>query len=547
MNHLAKIIVAFVLLLIFDACSEDYLEIENPNQITSSSFWTTEDDATAGTTACYDILSSVFMHGHYMNLLLDLSSDESRPSWVKVNEWTVLAKFEGDASQDTHAIVWTACYMGIYRCNQVLAQINNIEMDEETKNLYKGEAYFLRAYYYLYLVNLWRNVPLITNPLTEFSEYYNSQAPEKDVYDQIVSDLKMAKELLPWEYPGGSAALGHATKGAAIGYLGKAYVYRACHLNESDAWGLAEKELKQIIPNTELGGNSSSPYRLFDSYGTDYEANCRANGNLADENNYESIFEIQFEASYGSQNHSAYDAWSLDQAASTKASLRGIYFAPSGFGWGDVFPSYFSEQLFQKEKDKNGNDDPRRGATFTFNRPGEVLYGVNFADWYTNPADKKDLFWKKFVGLDIPGRKDEMDWHSSINLRVLRLSEIYLLLAESVNEQGRTNEAYSFIQKVRDRANMADLQTTKPAMTKQQMRAQICTERVLELCVEGVRWMDMVRWDRYGKLTGENWFSMADTMHVRGRENFLAGKHELCPIPQSELDANPNIQQNPNW
>jgi hypothetical protein len=203
--------------------------------------------------------------------------------------------------------------------------------------------------------------------------------------------------------------------------------------------------------------------------------------------------------------------------------------------------------LFQKEKDKNGNDDPRRGATFTFNRPGEVLYGVKFADWYTNPADKKDFFWKKFVGLDIPGRKDEMDWHSSINLRVLRLSEIYLLLAESVNEQGRTNESYPFIQKVRDRANMPNLQTTKPGMTKQQMRTQICTERVLELCVEGVRWMDMVRWDRYGKLTGENWFSMADTMHIRGRENFIAGKHELCPIPQSELDANPNMKQNPNW
>lgn len=547
MNHSLKLILLVLILQVFGSCSEDRLELTNPNQVTATTFWSTEDDIASGVVACYDILSSVYMHGHYMNMLLDLVSDESRPNWNKSNEWPILALFVGDANQNTHLMVWFACYMGIFRCNQVLGHIDNVAMSDDARKIYKGQVYFLRAYYYYYLVTLWRHVPLITTQLETFDDYFNEQAPEIDVYNQVVADLLMAKDYLPWEYSDGDASKGRATKGAAIGFLGKTYMLRACHLNESDKWALAEQELLNLIPDADLGGNAESLYRLFDSYGTDYESNCRANGNLADENNYESIFEIQNEASYGSQNHSAYDAWSLDEAASTKASLRGIYFAPIGFGWSDVYPSAFVEKIFQQEKDKDGNTDPRMGATMTYNRPGEVLYGVNFTDWYTIREYRIDYYWKKFLGLDIPGRKDEMDWHSSINQRIMRLAEIYLLIAECLNEQGRTSEAYAYIQKVRDRANIPDLTITRPGMTKQQMRDQICRERVLELCVEGVRWIDLVRWDRYSKNTGENWFSMADTMHARARTEFKAGVHELCPIPQGEIDANPNIIQNYGW
>lgn len=546
MKSFNKPILLIAALLILNACSDDHLDLVNPNAITTASFWNSEEDIASGVTACYDVLSSVFMHGHYMNLLLDLVSDESRPSWSKTNEWTVLAKFEGDASQDSHSMVWTACYMGIFRCNQVLGYIDQIEMDEQNRLEYKGQVYFLRAYYNLYLVTLYRHVPLINELPEEFEDYYQKQAEETEVYNHIVSDLEKALEYLPSEYENMSSSYGRATRGTALAYLGKTHVFRACHLNEPGSWALAEQYLLQVIPDMELGGSASSPYRLFDAYGSDYEANCRANGNLKDENNQESIFEIQFESSYGSQNHTAYDAWSFDQPASTKASLRGIYFAPPGFGWGDVFPSAFTEKLYQKEKDMDGNDDPRRGATLTYNREGETLYGVKFSEWYSG-GDLKDYFWKKFVGVDTEGRTDEMDWHSSINQRVMRLAEVYLLLAECVNEQGRTAEAYPFIQKVRDRANMPELATAKPGMDRTEMRAQICSERVLELCAEGVRWLDLVRWDRYSNLTGENWFSMADTMHSRGRAGFIAGKHELCPIPQSEIDANPNIEQNYLW
>lgn len=546
MNSIYKTILFLATFVILDACSEDRLELVNPNEITTVSFWSTENDISEAVTACYDVLSSVYMHGHYMNMLLDLVSDESRPSWAKSNEWTVMAKFEGDASQDTYTLVWTACYMGIYRCNQVLGYIDQIEMDEENRLEYKGQAFFLRAYYNLYLVTLYRHVPLITELPAEIEDFYHVQAPEMEVYDQIVFDLQDAVEFLPWQYLDMNSNCGRATKGAALAYLGKTYVYRACHLNEAASWALAEQSLLQLISDVDLGGTGEASYRLFDSYGSDYEANCRANGNLQDENNYESIFEIQFEASYGSQNHTAYDAWSFDEATSTKASLRGIYFAPPSFGWGDAFPSAFTEQLFQKEKDKDGNDDPRRGATLTFNRPGETLYGVKFNEWYSG-GNLRDYFWKKFLGVDTEGRTDEMDWHSSINQRVMRLAEVYLLLAECVNEQGRTAEAYPYIQRVRDRANMDELATVRPGMSKQDMRNQICTERVLELCVEGIRWLDLVRWDRYSTLTGENWFSMADTMQSRGRAGFIAGKHELCPIPQSEIDANPNIEQNYLW
>ena len=133
-------------------------------------------------------------------------------------------------------------------------------------------------------------------------------------------------------------------------------------------------------------------------------------------------------------------------------------------------------------------------------------------------------------------------WRSAINQRIMRLADVYLMYAECLNETGKTQDAYIYIQKVRDRVNLPNLETTKPNMSQAQMRDQLAHERLLELAFEGHRFDDIRRW---GWLQDPNKLAM---LKQRDPEynNYQPGR-ELYPIPQSEIDNNPGFQQNQSY
>ena len=113
------------------------------------------------------------------------------------------------------------------------------------------------------------------------------------------------------------------------------------------------------------------------------------------------------------------------------------------------------------------------------------------------------------------------------------------MYAEALNEQNQTASAYTYIQQVRNRAKLPDLSVVKPNMTQEQMRDQIAHERALEFSIEGMRIHDLVRW---------GWFYNPAKLaqlkqHDSDFNSWIPGK-EYLPIPQSELDVNPNLQPN---
>ena len=117
------------------------------------------------------------------------------------------------------------------------------------------------------------------------------------------------------------------------------------------------------------------------------------------------------------------------------------------------------------------------------------------------------------------------------------------MLAEALNESGNPASAITEINKVRERAQVAPLSTS---LSQAEVRQAIIDERVLELTGESHRFFDLVRWglaDDYlgsGSLHGSNPKSLSGGV-------FEPNKHELVWIPQSEIDANPNLEQNPGY
>jgi tetratricopeptide (TPR) repeat protein len=407
-------------------------------------------------------------------------------------------------------------YQGIYRANQVLTNVPDIEFEDAAlKNRILGQAYFLRGLYLFHAVNMFKNVPVPVDV-----GVYHPQKSNEDGWAQVIADFKTAAELLPNSYVGitglDAGQKGRATKGAALGYLGKAYLFTKDFTNARTAF-------KQVI---DLG-----VYSLVSNY--------RDNFTTANENNSESLFEVQFSRDAGGVDL----GWGGAPASGWgKTSARAITYAPRAFGWTDVQPTWALFNEFQEEKTKTGEVDPRLDATIFYNKPGTKLYGRDFAAFYaSSPGDLNDLFCRKYQNSD--GEfADEYDWRSGINERLLRYADILLMYAETLNETGDTPGAYAYIQMVRNRVNLPDLSVTKPGMGQDQMREQIGHERFLEFPLEGHRFDDIHRWGWLQNPAKLAWLKARDAEF----NSYTAGR-EYFPIPQLEMDNNPGTKQNDSY
>ena len=496
--------------LVMAGCSKK-LDQANPNSQTSATFWQSSGDAVKGINATY---GSLIIDGTYMRFtpaLLDIRGDDikSNSPWGAFGN---IGRFAlGAADGAGYGWAFASYYEGISRANQVLDNIPAITMDAALKNRILGEAYFLRGLYFFHLVNFFGGVSLPIHEPKTSADFYKKQATEAEGWAQVIADFKMASQMLPVSYA--PIDMGRATKGAALGYLGKALLFTGKYQE-------AGVQFKAVI--------DLNVYDLMPVYKDNFTEDF--------ENNKESIFEVQFSREAGGQDL----GWGGNPSSGWgKTSARAITFAPRSFGWTDVQPTRAIFDEFMLEKTTTLAVDPRLDATIFYNKPGAMIYGVPFATRYGgNLADLNDLFCKKYQN-GYGNKPDEFDWKSGINERIMRYSDILLMYAECLNETNQTAAAYPFIQKVRARAFLKDLAIVKPNMTADQMRDQLAHERELEFCLEGHRFDDIRRW---GWLTKP---AKLATLKANDPEmnTYLPGR-EYYPIPQAEIDNNPGYKQN---
>ncbi len=519
-----SIILTAGLMAVMSACSDSDLNIENGNSLNSSNFWQTESDAEKGVVAVYNMFYRQGTWTRNMYTQLNGMGDDgvSYAGWSELAEYSKFI-FTNYNFSEFNTKSWKEQYIAVNRANQVLDNIDAIPFENDAhKADLKAQALFLRSFYYYYITNIWENVPICLK--TSSAADHPEQGDPDFMFTQIEDDLLAAIPSLPLTRP--AADLGRPTRGSAYALLAKTYM-------QHKKWNEAAEALKWIIE-----GEGKSLYSLVGDYGDNF--------NEATEFNKESLYEINFSMAMGTIGYDGTDNYSSPNAQlGTQIEINQ---SPSGIGWNNIEATHWVVDYFKREKTVDGKNDPRLYYTYFYREA---------ADDYPDGDNKiyKWDSWNSGWGNRVFIRKYSTDTHvndiyywNGNNFRSFRLADMYLLYAEVLNEiDGPNAKSETYINMVRNRAGLPDLKDsnyynrTNIMASKNSLLEHIKIERALELACECVRWFDLKRWG----------FDATTVADLKSRDadfnNFVIGKSERVPLPQFEVDNNPNLTQNPNY
>jgi len=494
-------------------CKRDF-DAVNPNAPTIASFWKTGADATKGINAVYSTFyRTASLYSRWMFYHGILKSDEGFGSGGDGGLNNLMRFNQTNYNDGLTAQTWQTLYVGVFRANQVIANVPNIAMDETTKKRIIAEAKFLRALFYFNLTLYYGRPPLMLTPSQPKDVPANATTAQ--AYAQVAKDLTEAIADLPVSYP--AADLGRATKGAAYALLGKTYLQQRMYQQAADAFAYL------------VTGAGSSTYALTADYLDNFI--------ITKENNSESIFEIQFSEN---QSESTDDDVDESRINNTGTSIS-QFFAPPGVGFSDGAARRWVIDEFLQERTVANAQDPRLAASFIFNNANPagpaatIVYGQTFQSRYGTGPDANGVWFRKLLN---DHWKNQEGFRSPNNYRLIRYADVLLMYAECLNGLNRTAEAYPLVDRVRQRAGLATLTAAKPGLNQAQFLTQLKHERLTELSGEGWRWADLQRWG-----------DLSPALATRDADftGFIVGKHEVYPIPQSDIDLNSNLTQNPKY
>jgi len=492
----------------------------NPNLPTTATFFKTEQDAVSSVNAVYTGLIVDGFFNRMGAVMADGRSDElsSRSPWDVLS---TVAAFVMPSTSAGAPIIWADSYNLINRANQTIAGVGAMtNIDANLKNRVLGQAYFLRAFAHFHVSLFYKDVPIMTKvPVTQ-DDYFPKTSTQADVWTQVIADLVLAKTLLPADYASvtgiDQGQKDRITLGAAQSLLGRVYLYQG-------NWAAAEAEFDAVI--------GSGKYALAANYTDNFTENPGV-----EQANPEAIFSVEF-----TNDQSPTLNWGgVPDASWRQFCAVAPTYGALNFGFTDFYPTQWLYQEYQLEKTITGGKDPRLFGTIVSNEPADghtTVYGV---PWASQNYAPNAIWIKKFTRCDQGVVNETSNFNSGINYLVIRYADVLLMDAEAKNEIGGKQAAVaSLLKQVRDRATLPDLTATFTGMSQSQMRDQIAHERVTELGVEGKRINDIIRW---GWLKDPVKVAQLKA-HDFEWNNWVPG-HEYLPIPQTELDQNPNLSKN---
>lgn len=508
---------------------------EDPEGIlTIDQYYKTQADAVNGINAIYFSLnqggsSLQTPYNTLFNTGMNMANDDEDPGPGATNPDVRSLSVQAHSSTNLRIYeIWQQHYATIRRANIAIAKIPTIEFDANLKGRLIGEAKFLRGLYYFNLVRLYGDIPLITEPqdFIKASEYAIAKSPSTEVYLQIEKDLKEAADALPVSYT--SPNVGRATKGAAKALLAKVYLTKASlPLNITSNYADAVRVAEEVLSPAD-GGTGNFGYDLFDNYADAFLP--------ATKNGKEHIFSAQFKSNSQAQGNNE----------NPRAIMSNIPGLTGNYAHMTRFYTVGTDKFYSIYKLYPANDK-RRDVTFVtrYTSPSNGNFyslgidGKAYTYKSTDPAPTVELvpFFNKFWDPSSTAITSE----SSANVPILRYSDLLLVHAEAENElNGPTAKAFKSLNRVRKRAGLPELNlTTTP--DKNTFREAVYLDRRLELVYEYQRWFDLIRQkDANGNST------FVANLHKVGKTN-AKDKHRLYPIPQSEIDNNPLLTQNPGW
>lgn len=513
MKNIYKLFIVTFLLTAVSSCNDDeFLEKQSPDQLTSESFWRNEEDALSGLTAAYSELEarSNFWDGWQegRSVVEYFRSDYALPGPDASNyaHWMSIFNFNYTNGHTFLDVLWTTNYTGLNFANQVITKVGEMtpdQIDDNVKQQIIGEATFLRGYYHFKLLTLYEQIIVRTEMISQ-ETLDKPLSTRQEAWAIILSDFQTAADMLDVV---GNVEAGRATKGAALAYLGKAYMHKAGDPSSSEADDF-QNAVNAFAP---IVNGTAGSYAL--------EPDFLSIFNGENENNQESIFELQFKTGdatswNATRLHAFIGDWSIGGWGGIEATMDLVddmksegMVATNGLYDNRLYGSvYFRDDFF------NDLGDPQmQGYTW------DELMGWQ----YGNTNDNKAYF-RKWLPNYV--------WNNSyigVNVVLMRYADVLLMYAEALNETGSTSQAIPFINDIRATHGLMPAMT---GTTQSEVRDQIIHERTMELTLESVRFFDLRRWGM-----------LDQAMSAAGRSGFSAATHSYLPVPLSEIQANSAI------
>ena len=515
-----KLLLLTVLMTLGFACSDDFFDKKPVDQGSVDNFFQTEEDLLAATNAIYDVFQGSIWGGAFyiMPMHFDVVTDNAVGCCNWEYEYTTIAKGQHNAT--TGGVIenkWIFGYEGIFRANSVLENIDNVDISDADRTALTAEVRFLRALFMAEMVTLFGDIPLVTKVLSREEALAVSRTPKSEVLTQIYLDLDFAEQNLgvtPF-----ADQTGRPTMMSAIAVKTRLKLYNN---DFSGAAAEAKKLIDMSASNPDLIG-------LVD----DYEAVFSSES----ENLKEVLFDIQF----------------VEGTAGEGNALQ-VMIAPGpegnpGAGWGSITPLDGLVNSYYMTDGLPTNLSPLYDPANPYvNRDPRMLVNLFVPDisaWKGGTYDETlggfspYFAVRKWVDLDAEIGQDGCNCNET-NFVIYRYGDVVMMYAEAENEvSGPTANVYSAINSIRNRAGMPNV---TPGLTQDAMRDEIRHERQVEFAWEGTRYFDLIRWGTASTVIPQA------TLFGQSFDTRIFEPHmNLFPIPQSEIDQNPNLIQNPGY
>lgn len=497
--------------LVAMSCS-DFLDTEQRGVTTQDAFYKTDAEVTEALYAIYNKMQSDDLNTFQCKNLLSDDAIAGGGGRGDNNQGEELDEFRFGSSNTILRAMFTKYYQMIYTANLL---ISKIAPESEVKKAAIAEAKTFRAYAYFELVTLWGTAPLVTEPLDP-ENYAQPNSTIEALWAQIEKDLQEAIPDLPLKSQLSAARKGNISKGTAQSWLGKAYLYQ-------QKYDEAAATLGEVITSNE--------YSLH----PDFSALTRKSSEFG----VESIFEVSYadELSTITEGNTVV-AYCGPRTPWFKAGTSGI--TETGWGWCGPRPELYDAFV------KAGDEVRRKGTAMSENDLIQE-FGGSFRDSEGNlPYGTEGYVRLKHGGFVAETPGEEYHTISGMNFRITRYADVLLMAAEAYNRKSNPDDAKAlgYINQVRARAKMSDL-----ASGGNQLFEDIKLERRLELAFEFVRYQDLIRWgDAEDVLANQGKkIPRGDGTYFDFPDAGFKKRNLLLPFPDTEINVNPNLQQNPGW
>ena len=517
-----------------------YIEISPQDFLSPESYYKNEAQLTAALAGVYDVMGLNGGYGRNLVKEMALATDEG---FCRSSSGIAADFYNHDVSDNRVLDTWKILYLGIERANMLLENMDRADAKDEVKAVIRGEALFLRAYYYFLLVANWGEVPLKLKASESVLNVAIPKAPAKDIYAQITKDMETAeglvKEITEWNFGG------RVSKSAVQGILARVYLNWAGRLNDPSMYTQARNWAQKVILSKKHSLNPDYTQVFINLLQDKYDIK-------------ESIWECEF---FGNNIGSPFTEFGSFEAQFGPPNTETD---PAGYSYGLVMGTYRFFTAFHNDPVTNLSDDVRRDWTLC---PWVYVGNKGTAHVDYDPAIKWRLVGKYRRELTTISPKNKNG--GPCNFPILRYADVLLMFAEADNavNGSPSPDAYDAINQVRRRAyakpiGVADPTVdVTPGLGKDDFLTTVQEERFKELAFEGIRKLDLLRWGIFMKVMKEeeqdvltngvvkapSWPGI--NVVVRTYQNVTAPRHLLLPIPAAEISLNSALEghQNEGW